>query len=359
MRKLLTGGAIIIAVILALVGLKTYLVQAQDNQQHSDKVLDFYNWGDYIDPDLLVKFTKETGYQVNYNTFDSNEAMFTKIKQGGTSYDLTVPSDYTVNKMIHANLLEPLDYNRLVGMNNYYPRLLNQTFDPHNRYSIPYFWGTLGILYNKKVVSASSVAHWNNLWDSKFKDQILLVDSARDILGMTLISQDKSMNDRSTADLAAAQGKLTSLMPNVKAIVADELKMYMAQGEANIGITYSGEAAQAMAKNPDLAYQVPSEGSNEWFDNFVIPRNARHKDAAYAFINFMNQPQNAAQNAKYIGYATPNQRAYELLPQSVQNNRQFYPSQVTLDKLEVYQNLGQKWTEKYNDAFLEFKMTKR
>ncbi|WEV54627.1 ABC transporter substrate-binding protein [Leuconostocaceae bacterium ESL0723] len=358
MRKILWSCLAIALAILGLLGLKTYIDYQSGDHVSGDKVLNFYNWGDYIDPDLLTKFTKETGYQVSYKTFDSNEAMYTKIKQGGTSYDLTVPSDYTVQKMAQEGLLEPLDHKRLTGLGNYDRQFMNLSFDRGNRYSVPYFWGTLGILYNSKKYSAQDVAHWDDLWQPKFKQQLMLVDSARDVLGFTLISQGKSVNDQSDADLAAAQGKLTSLMPNVKAIVADELKMYMAQGEANVGVTYSGEAAQAMQNNPDLRYLVPSEGSNEWFDNLVIPKNAKHKDAAYAFINFMSKPENAAQNAKYIGYATPNKKAYDLLPAATRNDQAFYPKQATLDRLQVYDSFNQTWTEKYNDAFLAFKMSR-
>ncbi|CAK8054682.1 ABC transporter substrate-binding protein [Eupransor demetentiae] len=359
MKKILIAATSLLVIIAALFAFRTSLNWSSDQGQKDGKILNLYNWGDYIDPELLTKFTKETGYQVNYLTFDSNEAMYTKIKQGGTSYDLTVPSDYTVQKMIKNNLVEPLDKSRLTGMSNYDANFLNRSFDPGNRYSVPYFWGTLGILYNSKKIQASQVSHWDDLWSPNLRKQIMLVDSARDIMGMTLISQGKSVNDTSQSDLAAAQGKLTSLMPNVKAIVADELKMYMIQGEANVGVTYSGEAAQAMAKNKDLRYLVPSEGSNEWFDNLVIPKNAKHKAAAYAFINFMSKPENAAQNANYIGYATPNKKAYQLLPADVRNNQAFYPKQKVLNHLQVYNNLNQKETEEYNDAFLAFKMTRR
>ncbi|CAK1243571.1 Spermidine/putrescine-binding periplasmic protein (PotD) [Fructobacillus cardui] len=358
MKKVFLSILAILLVVVGLVAEKALFDNSRKDEVTGEKVLNFYNWGDYIDPDLLTKFTKETGYKVNYQTFDSNEAMYTKIKQGGTNYDLTVPSDYMVDKMAQEGLLAPLDKSKITGMNNIDSRFLNQTFDPHNKYSVPYFWGTLGILYNKKKVSADQIDTWSKLWSPQFKKQIMLVDSARDILGMTLISQGKSVNDQNVADLAAAKGKLDTLMPNVKAIVADELKIYMAQGEASIGVTYSGEAAQAMSQNSDLAYLVPKDGSNEWFDNLVIPKNANHKEAAYALINFLNKPENAKQNAEYVGYATANQGAYALLPADEKSDPAFYPSAATLDRLQVYQTFNQEWTQRYNDAFLEFKISR-
>ncbi|KAA8326411.1 Spermidine/putrescine-binding periplasmic protein [Leuconostoc carnosum] len=359
MKKILVSVLSLFVLLMMLFGLKNYFSTQTGSGVSSGKVLNLYNWGDYIDPALLKKFTRETGYKVSYETFDSNEAMYTKIKQGGTSYDLTIPSEYMLEKMKKENLLLPLDHSRLTGLKNYDDRFLNQIFDRGNKYSLPYFWGTLGILYNDKFVNAKDIKHWDDLWSTKFRNKIMLIDSARDVLGFTLMTQNKSVNTRSAADLAAAQGKLTTLMPNVKAIVADEIKMYMAQEEAAIAITYSGEAAEAMSNNSHLHYLVPSEGSNLWFDNIVMPRTAKHKDAAYAFLNFMNDPKNAAQNAEYIGYATPNKKAFQMLPKAIRTDQQFYLNAKVVERLQVYDDLGRKWTEKYNDAFLEFKMTQR
>lgn len=359
MKKLLVGVVAILIVVGGLFATQQYLATKTGSDTSSDKVLNLYNWGDYLDPDLMTKFTKETGYQISYETFDSNEAMYTKIKQGGTSYDLAVPSDYMIQKMKRENLLLPLDHSKLTGLKNYDPRFMNLSFDRGNKYSLPYFWGTLGIIYNDKIVDGKDVQHWDDLWSPKFRNQILLVDSARDALGVALITQHKSVNTKSVADLAAAQAKLEALMPNVKAIIADEIKMYMAQNEAGLAVTYSGEAAEAIDNNPHLHYVVPSEGSNLWFDNIVMPKTTKHKAAAYAFLNFMSDPKNAAQNAEYIGYATPNAKAKALLPKSVRNDPQFYPNNQTIKNLQVYDDLGQKWTERYNDAFLEFKMSKR
>ncbi|MFD1124827.1 ABC transporter substrate-binding protein [Lentilactobacillus raoultii] len=354
MKKLIITLVILLGICVGL-GFGSHEL-TKSSGDNGNKVLNLYNWGDYIDPALLTKFQKETGYHVNVETFDSNEAMYTKIKQGGTNYDLTVPSDYMVQKMKADHLLIPLDKHRLTGMNHYGASFMNKSFDPGNRYSIPYFWGTLGIIYNDQMIKPGTLTHWNQLWQSKYRDDIMLIDSARDVMGFALISQGHSVNTTSTPELLAARDKLNRLSPNVKAVVADEIKMYMAEGEAPIAVDWSGEASEMMTQNAHLHYVVPTEGSNMWFDNLVIPKTAKHFKAIYAFLNFMNRPENAAQNAKYIGYSTPNTDAYHLLPKAVRDDKQFYPPQNVIDKSEVYRNLSAQKVQEYNDLYLEFKM---
>lgn len=322
----------------------------------NNKTLIIYNWGDYIDPDLITKFEKQTGYHVIYETFDSNEAMFTKIKQGGTSYDIAIPSDYMISKMRKAKLLNRIDTDKLSNFKFLDPRFLHQSFDPKNQYSVPYFWGTLGIIYNDKFVKPGTITQWNDLWDKKYHNNILLVDSARDIMGMSLVSLGYSMNTTNNVQLKLAKAKLDVLAPNVKAILSDELKNYMIQNEAAIGVSWSGEASEMLDNNPHLHYVVPEQGSNLWFDNIVIPKTAKNKTAAYKFINFMLDPKNAAQNAEYIGYATPNKAAKKLLPTKIRDDKQFYPPMKTLKNLQVFTDLRPKKVQEYNDLFLEFKM---
>lgn len=349
--KTLTYGILTIIGLL-LIGL---CVMSQ-SEATSKNTLTIYNWGDYIDPALIDKFERETGYKVHYETFDSNEAMFTKIKQGGTHYDLAIPSDYMIQKMKRRHLLRPLDKSKIHGLNNIDPQLLNQPFDPHNRYSVPYFFGTLGIVYNPEKLPSISIKHWNDLWNPQLKNQILLIDGAREVMGLSLNSLGYSVNSENKTQLHSAYQKLCRLTPNVKAIVADEMKTYMANGEANIAVTFSGEAREMMTKNAQLRYIVPSEGSNLWFDNMVIPKTVQNEEAAYAFINFMLEPKNAAQNAEYIGYATPNEKARALLPKRIRDNEAFYPKMNTMKHLEVYRDLGAYWLGVYNDYFLDFKM---
>lgn len=357
MRRLVTLGGIILAVCGVLYYTSGKLDQAQG--MTGDNTLHLYNWGDYIDPDLITKFEEETGYVVSYETFDSNEAMYTKVSQGGTAYDLTVPSEYMIERMIDEDRLIELDHSRIKGLENIDPDLLDMAFDPDNRYSIPYFWGTLGIVYNTQFVEEGAIQHWDDLWNPRFEDKIMLIDGAREVMGFGLNSLGYSVNSRDKGELTEAAKKLDLLTPNVKAIVADEIKMYMIQEESSVAVTFSGEVADMMWENENLHYVIPPEGSNLWFDNFVIPKTAQNIDAAYAFINFMLRPENAAQNAEYVGYSTPNTAALELMPAEIVEDEQFYPSDETMEHLEVYENLGQEYIGIYNDYFLQFKMHRK
>ncbi|OTP10082.1 spermidine/putrescine ABC transporter substrate-binding periplasmic protein PotD [Enterococcus sp. 10A9_DIV0425] len=357
MKKLQSLFIGIIAIIVVLVIGVNRLEKASG--MSGAKIVTIYNWGDYIDPSLITKFEKEYGYKVNYETFDSNEAMFTKIQQGGTGYDIAIPSEYMIQKMIEEKLVLPLDHRKIIGLNNIDDRFLNLDFDPNNRYSIPYFWGTLGIVYNDKVFSEDEIQHWNDLWKPQLKDSLMLIDGAREVIGFSLNSLGYSLNSKDMDQLLEASRKLNKLTPNVKAIVADEIKMYMINEEASVAVTFSGEAADMMYENEHLHYVIPTEGSNLWFDNIVIPKTAKNQEGAYDFINFMLEPENAAQNAEYIGYSTPNKAAKALLPKEISEDEQFYPSDETISHLEVYENLGPKYLGIYNDLFLEFKMYRK
>lgn len=321
------------------------------------ETLTIFNWGDYMDPQLIDKFEKEYGYHVEYETFDSNEAMFTKIKQGGTSYDLAIPSDYMIQRMRTANLLLPLDHSKVKGMDVINPKFLNLSFDPGNNYSVPYFWGTLGIVYNEKMVK-SPPKHWEDLWNPIYKNSILMIDGAREVMGIGLTKLGYSINSENQKELQQSLAQVEKLMPNIQAILADEIKMYMAQNEAPLAVTYSGEAREMKENNPRLHYVIPPEGGNLWFDNLVIPITAKNINGSYDFINFMLQAENAKQNAEYVGYATPNEKAQALLPKNIREDKEFYPDDDTITHLEVYADLGHEWLEKYNDLYLEFKMTK-
>lgn len=323
------------------------------------QVLNVYNWGDYIDPDLLKKFEDEYGYKVNYDTFDSNEAMFTKIRQGGTAYDISIPSEYMIQKMIEENLVIELDHSKIQGLDNIDPRFLDLSFDPNNAYSIPYFWGTLGIVYNDKVISEEEISSWDDLWRPELKDNIMLIDGAREVIGLGLNSLGYSLNSKNDTELEEAVEKLRKMTPNIKAIVADEIKMYMENEESAVAVTFSGEAADMMWENEHIHYVIPEEGSNLWFDNIVIPKTATNIDGAYDFINFMLEPENAAQNAEYIGYSTPNEKALEILSAEITEDEQFYPSDELVSHLEVYEDLGQEYLSIYNDLFLELKMYRK
>ncbi|RLL42704.1 extracellular solute-binding protein [Oceanobacillus piezotolerans] len=324
-----------------------------------NNTLTVFNWGDYIDEELIDQFEEETGITIIYETFDSNEAMMTKIKQGGTTYDVAVPSEYTIEKMREEDLLVELDHSKLPNLNNIDERFMDLSFDPGNKYSVPYFWGTVGVVYNKEMLPDMEFTSWDDLWDPRLKNEILLVDGAREVLGMGLNSLGYSLNDTNKDHLHEALEKLQGLTPNIKAIVGDENKLLMANEEAAVALVWSGDASEIMWENENLDYSVPEEGSNLWFDNMVIPKTARNIDGAHQFINFMLDAEVAAQNAEYVSYSTPNKAALEYMPEEMVTDERFYPSPELTDKLEVYENLGKENLAYYNDIFLEFKMYRK
>lgn len=357
MKQLLRMFVVVFVVSFGLIYLINYL---NDSEGYSgNNTLTIYNWGDYVDPELLKQFEAETGIKVIYQTFDSNEAMMTKIEQGGTTFDVSIPSEYAISKMKEDNLLLKLDHSKLPNLKYIDPRFMNLSFDPDNAYSIPYFWGTVGIVFNPELVGDLTFSSWNELWDESLRNQILLLDGAREVMGMGLNSLGYSLNDTEEAHLQEAKTKLSKLTPNVKAIVGDEIKMLLANEEAAVGLVWSGDASEIMDENEKLDYVVPSEGSNLWFDNMVIPKTARNIEGAHQFINFMLNPEVAAQNAEYVGYSTPNTSALALLPEEISSDERFYPNEEITGKLEVYDNLGKRMLAHYNELFLEFKMHRK
>ncbi|MBY6053420.1 ABC transporter substrate-binding protein [Cytobacillus firmus] len=357
MKKLIQALAAVLIVSFALL----YIVSGLNSSQGytSGNTLTIFNWGDYIDADLVDKFEQETGIKVIYETFDSNEAMMTKIEQGGTAYDIAVPSEYAIEKMKEEDLLLPVDHSKIPNLKYIDPRFMDLPFDPENEYSIPYFWGTVGILYNTDILGDKEITSWNDLWEPELKNQILLIDGAREVMGMGLNSLHYSLNDKDKDHLIEAKEKLDRLTPNIKAIVGDEIRMLMENDEAGIGVVWSGTAQELMWEKDNLEYVVPEEGSNLWFDNMVIPKTAKNPEAAHQFMNFILDPENAAQNTEYVGYSTPNKEALKYMDEETISDERFYPDEEMTARLEVYENLGRRMLAYYNELFLEFKMHKK
>ncbi|SDM48833.1 spermidine/putrescine transport system substrate-binding protein [Psychrobacillus sp. OK028] len=355
MKEITRAAIAIVVVCIILFGVNNYLNQSSGNA--GNDTLTIYNWGEYIDPDLITQFEEESGYRVVYETFDSNEAMMTKIEQGGTSYDIAVPSEYAIEKMKENDLLLEIDHSKIPNMSNIDPYFLDLAFDPKNKYSIPYFWGTVGIVFNPALLDGQSFESWDALWDPSLEGEVLLVDGAREIIGMGLNSLGYSLNSTDEKELLEATAKLKELTPNVKAIIGDEVTQLMINEEASVAVTFSGQAADMMWENEGLDYAVPEEGSNLWFDNMVIPKTAANVEGAHEFINFMLDAEVAAQNADYVGYSTPNTAAVALMDEEVTSDERFYPPEESRENLEVYKNLGLEMLGKYNELFLEFKMS--
>lgn len=310
-----------------------------------------YNWGEYLDPDTIAMFEEETGIKVIYDEFETNEIMYPKVETGASTYDVICPSDYMIQKMIDNNLLAELNFDNMpnaaanIGQ-QYWEQ--SQGFDPENKYSVPYCWGTVGILYNKTMVD-EPVDSWSILWDEKYFDNVLMQDSVRDAFMVALKLNGYSMNTLDEAELKAAQQSLMEQKHIVQAYVVDQVRDKMIGGEAALGVIYSGEAIYTKQENPDLEYVVPKEGTNVWIDSWVIPRNAANKSNAEKFIDFMCRPDVALKNFEYITYSTPNDAARALIEdESIRNSPIAFPDLSQYDNLETYRYLGEEGDMLYN-----------
>ena len=315
--------------------------------------LNVLNWGDYIDPELLDQFEDETGIEVKYSTMTSNEEMMVKLSAADCIYDVCMPSDYVIEKLVAQDLLYELNKDNIPNLENIDSRFLDLSFDPGNKYSVPYFWGTVGILYDTTKVNGP-IDSWNVLWDPQYEGEILMYDSVRDSIGVALIKLGYDINTRNEAEVLAAQEALIEQKPLVRAYLTDDAKMELVNGTATMCVTYSGDALMAIAENPDLAYVVPKEGSNMWFDNIIIPKTSQHTAEAEAFINFLCDAEVAKQNAEYIYYCSPNAAAIELLDEEFTADPTFNPPQDVLDRCTVFRDLGDFITV-FSDAWTKIK----
>ncbi len=353
MKKLTNLLIFIMALTGGLMVIDYKLANPSDESNKQD--LYVYNWGEYIDPDLITQFEEEYDYNVVYETFDSNEAMLTKVQAEASPFDVVFPSEYMVEKMIQEDLLVELDHSKLPNLVNLEPRFMDMGYDPGNKYSIPYFWGTVGVVYDPNKTDLTFET-WDDLWDPSLENQVFLTDGAREVLGIALTSLGYSQNSTNDIELRLAQEKLFQLQGNVRAIIGDEMLQLMPQGEATAAITWSGSAAVMIDENEDLTYTIPSGGGNIFIDNVVIPKTSQNQEGAYEFINFLLDAEIAAQNTDWVWYSTPNQAALEILDPVFVLDERFFPTKEVTDTLEFYHYLGDEYTQKYNDLFLEFKM---
>ncbi|MGP4714357.1 MULTISPECIES: ABC transporter substrate-binding protein [unclassified Psychrobacter] len=339
MSKLLLSAA----VALVLASCSNSDTAATDGAPSSDVTLNLYNWSEYMPQEILDGFEAETGISVNYTTFDSNEAMYAKLKllNDSSQYDLAVPSTYYVEKMANEGLLQKIDQSKLSNFSNLDTSFTNTKVDPDNKYSIPYMWGSTGLAINGDSVDPASVNSWNDLWKPEYKDQVMLTNDVREVFGMALLTLGYSGNSSNPDEIKAAYEKLTTLMPNVKTFNSDATRMPYIEGETNLGMTWNGEAVMANDEGlTSLVYKYPSEGAILWMDNFVIPKNAKQVDAAHQFIDYLLRPENAKIVSEEIGYASPNSAARELMDEGVRNNPTIYPSQEVLAKAEFQEDVG-------------------
>ncbi len=319
--------------------------------QKDEDIVYVYNWGDYIDENIVDMFEAETGIKVIYEMFETNESMYTKLKNGGNHYDVAIPSDYMITKMIKEDMIQKIDLSKIENYSNIGEAYKQQAFDPNDEYSIPYFFGTNGILYNKTMVSGP-VDSWSILWDEAYENQILMNNSQRDSIMVALKLLGYSMNTTDPAELEEAKNLLLEQRDLVLAYVVDNGKDMMINEEAAFLVTWNGDAIWLIDENPNLDYVIPQEGSNIWIDSMVIPTNAKNVDNAHKFIDFMLREDIAYLNTDYVGYSTPNMKAFEMLDESMKNNTIAYPDLDQLNGMEVFIDLGED-LELYNDIWLE------
>lgn len=353
--QIIVGRVLPVLMVVVIAGGGIYYGRA--NLTSGTEQVIIYNWGEYIDPEVLDMFEEETGIQVIYEEFETNEIMYPKIQSGAIAYDLVCPSDYMIQKMIQNDLLQPLNFDNIPNAKNigqvYYEK--SRQFDPDNQYSIPYCWGTVGILYNTKMVE-EPIDSWTVLWDTQYKDNILMQDSVRDAFAVALKTLGYSLNSTSIHELTQAKDLLVQQKPLVQAYVIDQVRDKMIGNEAAIGVIYSGEAIYTQTENPDLAYVVPKEGSNMWIDSWVMPKNAPNKENAEKFLDFLCRPEIALMNFEYITYSTPNEKARELIEDpAIRNSEIAFPGDSILSRCETFTYLGEDADEVYNQLWREVK----
>ena len=323
-----------------------------------------YNWGEYIDESVIEDFEKETGIHVVYDLFETNEEMYPVIEAGGVAYDVVCPSDYMIQKMIENDLLAEIDFDNIPNIDQIDPEYMERSkaFDPENKYSVPYTWGTVGILYNDKRLEELGVEppdSWLDLWDERLAGEILMQDSVRDAFMCALKPLGYSLNSTDPNELEQAKDMLIAQKPLVQAYVIDQVRDKMLGEEAAVGVIYSGEMLylQELAEGKDfnLEYVIPKEGTNLWIDSWVIPKNAKNKENAEKWIDFLCRPDIAKRNFEYITYATPNRGAFELLDEDLQQNKAVFPDWDSLENAEVYQYLGEEADSLYNELWKEVK----
>lgn len=333
-----------------------------EEQEEGDDVLYVYSWGDYLSPEVLEQFEEETGIHVILDEFDTNESMYPRVAEGAENYDVLCPSDYMIQKLIENNLLQPLDFSQLPNATEYIGEDFfrqSEAFDKGHIHNVPYCWGTVGIMYNIRMVD-EPVDSWSILWNPKYKGKILMQDSARDAFMIPLRLQGHSMNTKDPQQLQAARDMLIAQKPLVQAYGVDDIRDKLSSGEAALGVIFSGEAINLMKANPDLRFcPAPKEGTNLFIDSWVIPKNARHVENAHKFINFICRPDIAAKNFESLGYSTPNLAVREQEEENEDMEGYLevaFPPEEVYHGQETYSYLGKELDKLYTSLWLQVKV---
>lgn len=307
-------------------------------------VLKVYNWGEYISDgtddtlDTIEEFEEKFGVKVQYDMFSTNEEMYTKIKSGSVSYDVIIPSDYMISRMINEDMLEELNFDNIPNIQYVMDNFRTPDFDPEGKYTVPYTWGTVGLVYNKTMVEGTPDS-WNILWDEKYKDNILMFLNSRDAFGIAQKLLGYSQNTTDEAEIRECAEILKEQKDVLQTYVMDEIFDKMEIGEAAVAPYYAGDAVTMILENPDLAFVMPKEGSNIFIDSMCIPKGSPNKDLAEQFINFMCETEIGKANIEKICYSTPLTNVYDALDEETKQNPIIYPSDEVLKNCESFTNL--------------------
>lgn len=305
------------------------------------KILNFYAWSNYLPASVAAEFEKETGIHINYTTYDSNETMYAKLKTDPFSgYDLVVPSSYFIDRMQRQGMLQKIDQTKIQNLSNINHDLLNKDFDPHNNFSIPYFWGTTALVVNKRYFDPATITRWADLWKPQYKNQLLILNDTRDVFSVALLVLGYSINDTDPEHIKAAYLKLKELIPNIKLFNSEAQPSIYIDEDASLGMGWSGPVFQASKENSNIQFVYPQEGFVIWIDNMAITKNAPHLQNVYKFINFILRPEIAKQMSMELGFATPNLAAIKLMPKDLQNNQIIYPDHETLRRGQLQADAG-------------------
>ena len=337
-----------------------FSASAADTSSLAGTTINVYNWGEYISDgsegsmDVNAEFTKRTGIKVNYNNYDTNENMYAKLKSDGVSFDIVIPSDYMIQRLIAEDMLQKIDFSNIPNYKYIDANYKGLYFDPKDEYSVPYNVGMVGLIYNTKLVKEAPIS-WNVMWDEQYKGKILMFDNPRDAFGIAQKLLGQSFNTTDEAEWKAAAEKLKAKKPVLQGYVMDDIFRKMENGEAAIAPYYAGDFITMYDNNPDLAFVYPQEGVNIFVDSICIPKNAKNKAAAEAYINFLLDPDIAVENANYLGYATPNTAVLAREDYELKGNEYLYPTQDKMPKTEYFYNLPQQTLTLMTDLWSELK----
>lgn len=344
-----------VSVILIMLCMLSVFVGGCSSKQ-DDNSLTVFNYSMYIDPQILTKFTEETGIEIKYEEATTPEEMYTKYTSGAISYDLLCTSDYMLNRLINEGQAQEIDFSHLENYKNIDPKFnsLSEGFDPGGKYTIPYFWGTVGILYNTRLCE-DKVTGWTDLFSGKYKGQIIMQDSMRDSFMVALKYLGYSVNTTDEAQIREAADLLKKQKPDVQSYLVDEARDEVVAENALMGVIYSGEAYLGKEYNPDLDYMIPEEGSNLWIDSWIVTKNCKNMEAAEKFLDFLCREDIATANFNYVYYSSPNIEVINGMDDEMRSNISVVPTDDLINRCEVYQTLDEKTTELYNELWKEIK----